>query len=71
MADFAFFIGAGFQVISRRKLKGNDPQNYERLQQGLAKVKKWEQENKSKLNSSSASQRYQIYYVCSYHNLCL
>ena len=36
----------GFQVISKRQLKGNDQQNYERLQKSLTKVKQWEKENK-------------------------
>ena len=40
------FIDSGFQVISKRQLKGNDQQNYERLQESLAKVKRWENKNK-------------------------
>ncbi len=44
-------------MTSRRKLKGNDPQHYEHLQQGLAKGSKWEQEDKNKSNNSSGSQK--------------
>ena len=40
----------GFQVISKRKLKSNNQDNYERLQKSLSKVKEWEKENRKPKN---------------------
>ena len=46
----------GFQVISKRKLKSNNQDNYERLQKSLSKVKEWEKENR-KPNIDISSER--------------
>mgnify|MGYP003303027586 CR=1 FL=1 len=40
----------GFLVISKRKLKSNNQDNYERLQKSLSKVKEWEKENRKPKN---------------------
>ena len=54
LQGFAFIsfdsILDGFQVISKRKLKSNNQDNYERLQKSLSKVKEWEKENRKPKN---------------------
>ena len=54
LQEFAIiFFGSildGFQVISKRKLKSNNQDNYERLQKSLSKVKEWEKENRKPKN---------------------
>ena len=51
------FVLDGFKVISKRQLKGNDSENYERLQESLAKVKEWERKHKKLDNENSNNQR--------------
>ena len=45
---FQYIFSKGFQVISKRELRRNDPTNLERLQEKLAKVREWEKKHKKR-----------------------